>query len=913
MRATWLLALLALARAGSVDICQGGTGLCALPNGVCPPCAQDGCVAGIHRTCPSDACTVAVTGTCGAFPLFCGLISNYPTAGQPSLAVARAAPSVTAFACPGTGQFCSGGQICSGFNCADCSISFATHQSGCNVYKCRLGNPFWGCGRTSGVSFPSGRCQPTDCDVGTAGTPPLSGTCNAGQTCCAGDCTSVCAFGFECCGGTCGCAIGKCTSDSTQCCGGATPFVSNSDATQCVECNLDGDCPAGKPRCRSHVCVQCAFGVDCPGTEYCDVRSFPPACVAACAADAGRLTSFGGVPIRECVNCATGLDCLNNGAGNTECDAPTGKCVSACAPTRGRTGIPAASPASAICGALSFLGTPTLNALVAAAFFGSPGPWGTCGAAPTTCAQLDACLGTTNGILTCVVCQSAADCMWPAFGVPGPTAAGPACTTIAGNNVCNNPCSAGEGWSATLGFFVPPNAPPGIACMPHCLIDDDCRQPGIRANVISQAPYIAGSYTPTALCVSGHVCGDGCPDYAVFYGADPTQSYGGQCSGCLVGDQCVKRGLGGRAFCDTTGDQNPDPTAPAGYHTCVVACSPAQGELDLLGLDLCDYCVTGFDCIHGPNKLLVDNSCDTTTLPHATCLHTTPAGVVRATPLPTAQWADEPHCAAKLGQSGFNLASDAQRTGLLVQATANAVIAAAQAIDDEVTVANAAYNSMRALLGLPTIAGPLPTPFPIDYVAAANFEAGNHAFFTAVANSVTNGVYTCYYCNGGIDCGQPPGMPTRSTALCDRYHYAPGSQLCVADCVTQDPRTSTPDRSAGLIVVPLGFTCVECDRFVVFAPECLHCYADGAVCSTLTGGGGYNGALAKCHRCDPGALVFGLVGAGGAFDRAGAWDWIHRPEAGPEERAAWDTWLRLNATALPEPNPRPDPPDPREE
>jgi MYXO-CTERM domain-containing protein len=131
--------------------------------------------------------------------------------------------------------------------------------------------------------------------------------------------------------------------DSTACAGTPTPVCSDSVGSfTCVECNVPGECGAGKPFCVNHTCSNtCVSDAQCGGTTpKCGpggtcVECLPPPAVGGDSACVGTPEPF--CVGTGCVQCRSAADC----GGTT----PVCNNAGACVPCNGNNSTPGATAA----------------------------------------------------------------------------------------------------------------------------------------------------------------------------------------------------------------------------------------------------------------------------------------------------------------------------------------------------------------------------------------------------------------------------------------------------------------------------------------------------------------------------------------------------------------------------------------
>jgi hypothetical protein len=156
----------------------------------------------------------------------------------------------------GTNTCASRGLVCSfTYGCADCAL-----DSDCN-------------GTLDKPVCLEGKC--VACAVNDDCGDSVTSTCwsdhECHEPCTTGSCPSsmpICVFR----GDEADAACVQCQND-VDCPSMAAP-VCDYQLDACVECVLDSECSAAKPRCVGDRCVQCKQNADCPGSGTCDSLTF---------------------------------------------------------------------------------------------------------------------------------------------------------------------------------------------------------------------------------------------------------------------------------------------------------------------------------------------------------------------------------------------------------------------------------------------------------------------------------------------------------------------------------------------------------------------------------------------------------------------------------------------------------------
>lgn len=247
------------------DACIAG---CAAP---CPPvCLEPNCGQndGCGGKCPStDACTTACGGPCAAGcpdATACGKCGN-PACCSPvdggwsawSACSVSCDVGVQTRTCTNPSPSC-GGAACSGASAQSCSSC----DSGLNC----LFNMHCECSAecASGACGAAGRC--VSCSNSENPAPACDSNLDCPPDTAGVDCASECASNLL------DNMLPATPLPAAVCVGGVCDYM-------CTECNVDGDCPAAKPRCFGNTvntlgrCVQCVSNSDCSSGYYCNLSS----------------------------------------------------------------------------------------------------------------------------------------------------------------------------------------------------------------------------------------------------------------------------------------------------------------------------------------------------------------------------------------------------------------------------------------------------------------------------------------------------------------------------------------------------------------------------------------------------------------------------------------------------------------
>jgi hypothetical protein len=97
-------------------------------------------------------------------------------------------------------------------------------------------------------------------------------------------------------------------------------------AHQCVECNVDGDCPNGRCEPTTHRCIpSCADGGACPpGLPMCSRSGDCVNCYSSAYCSGYRYSVVCDPAVGQCVQCIDDGDC---GGTRPRCDRQSGRCV----------------------------------------------------------------------------------------------------------------------------------------------------------------------------------------------------------------------------------------------------------------------------------------------------------------------------------------------------------------------------------------------------------------------------------------------------------------------------------------------------------------------------------------------------------------------------------------------------------